>query len=70
MGAMMLFEQKLLTGVAATAMPGYALLGLQQVYGGRWGARLLRAALLTGFYVFAVALAFVLLGVALWTLRA
>jgi Protein of unknown function (DUF3667) len=68
MFALMLWGLALLTGLAFMAVPVYALLAMRRAYGGRWWPLLLRAALLTLLYM--VALVFVLLGVAVWTLLA
>ena len=49
--------------LAATAMPVYALLALQRVYGGRWWATALRAAAQALLYGLTVGLAVVFVGV-------
>ena len=66
--ALMLWDLPGLAALAFMAVPVYALLAMRRVYGGRWWPRLLRAALLTTLYM--VALLFVMLGVAIWTLLA
>ena len=68
MFALMLWDLPGLAALAFMAVPVYALLAMRRVYGGRWWPRLLRAALLTTLYM--VALLFVMLGVAIWTLLA
>ena len=49
--------------LSATAIPVYALLAMQRVYGGRWWATGLRAAVQAMFYGLTVGCALVLVGV-------
>ena len=55
-----------LVAVAMTAVPVYTWLAMRRVYGGRWWPRLLRAGLVSLFYLVVLGLA--MAGVGLWTL--
>jgi len=64
--ALTLLFRSWLEAAAWLAIPVYALLALQRVYGGRLGPRLLRSAFVAAGYL--VALVVALAGVALWSL--
>jgi len=64
--AFMLSGQNVVIGLAFLAMPVYALMAMKRVYGDRWWARWLRAAVVSLLYLLTLSVVLVALG--LWSL--